>query len=186
MGKQGKLIDMAGQRIGMLTVLGRAENSSFGNAQWYCKCDCGTETIVLGTNLRKTYTKSCGCTHVRHGHWGTPLYLTWRNMLRRCNNPNDPGYKDYGGRGITVCERWLDFTNFVTDMGERPDGHSLDRIKVNGNYEPGNCRWATPEEQANNRRPLITHALLISLMTEIQTVRPEFAEAYTVLRDAIS
>lgn len=87
-----------------------------------------------------------------HGGWGTPTYKIWEKMLARCRNQNNKGYPRYGGRGITVCERWADFSNFLADMGERPEGLSLDRINVNGNYEPGNCRWATAKEQALNRR----------------------------------
>jgi len=88
-----------------------------------------------------------------HGLRQHPLYKTWCNMKQRCNNPNQPKYKNWGGRGIKVCDRWLNsFENFIQDMGERPQGTSIDRINVNGNYEPNNCRWATIKEQNNNKR----------------------------------
>lgn len=106
---------------------------------------------------KRTATREANGVLVTHGHGSakngrTPTYNTWMNMIQRCTNANAPGYKHYGGRGITVCERWLKFENFLADMGERPEGLTLDRIDNDGNYEPGNCRWATCEQQNANRR----------------------------------
>lgn len=125
---------------------------------WNCVCDCGKETIVAGMNLRNDHTKSCGCFHLdavrTHGLARTKTYISWISMKTRCSNKNDKyKYGIYGGRGITICDRWLNsFENFLEDMGKRPKNHTLDRIDSTGNYEPDNCRWATPLQQARNRR----------------------------------
>lgn len=143
--------NIADQRFGHLTAV-RFVGGVGG--EWECVCVCGQRTFVRGRRLRSGHTTSCGCRD-GHGHAGrggeSPTYNTWQGMLFRCENPAHRAFSRYGGRGIIVCRRWHDFKNFLADMGERPDGRTLDRINNDGNYEPGNCRWATPAEQAANK-----------------------------------
>lgn len=139
-----------------------------GSKKYKCLCECGNYTIVSTANLKNKTTKSCGCYNrelkaergrkqlYKDGLSNHPLYPTWSSMKARCYNKNNNRYKHYGGRGIKVCDRWKNsFKNFLEDMGEKPSkNHSLDRINVNGNYEPENCKWATGSEQAINKRQI--------------------------------
>lgn len=154
--------DLSGHRFGRLVAIRDAGRDAGHHRLWLCQCDCGQETTVSTNRLRTGNTKSCGClyreAHTTHGATRggrrTVEFTAWSHMLRRCNDHRHPQFKDYGGRGIRVCARWDDFAAFAADMGPRPSPkHSLDRIDVNGNYDPSNCRWATKDVQQHNRRP---------------------------------
>lgn len=157
-------VQLAGQRFGRLVALRDMGRAPDGHRQWLCRCDCGAETTVRVGHLRSVAvgTQSCGClrreANVTHGltHHGRkhPLYGTWARMWQRCRDPRVAEFEHYGGRGISVCERWRDFAAFLADVGEKPSPkHSLDRINNDLGYSPTNVRWATQTEQVRNARP---------------------------------
>ena len=141
--------DLTGRTLGRWYVIGCHSNNRQGHALWLCRCECGTEKIVSGSNLRSGESTQCRrCGRKTHGQSGSPEHVTWKAMLARCKS-----HPRYQGRGITVCDRWLTFENFFADMGPKPSlAHSIERINNEGNYEPDNCQWATPKEQSRNKR----------------------------------
>lgn len=159
-------LKLEGKRFGRLVVLKRADNSKKGLTYWLCKCDCGNTKVIRGTHLVAGKIKSCGCISIEkvkqrqitHNLSKTRLYHIYRGIKSRCYNPKNECYRIYGGRGITMCEEWknnfLSFYNWAINNGHRED-LSIDRINNDGNYEPNNCRWATPKEQSNNTRRCI-------------------------------
>ena len=156
-----KLIDLTGKVFGHLTVVSRADNDKWGGARWLCRCECANFTVVAGKDLRRGKTASCGCLRkerAKHRKTNTRLYKTWGSMKTRCLNSRNKAFPNYGGRGITVCDEWLDkedgfqnFYNWAIENGYRDD-LSIDRIDNDKGYCPDNCRWSSPQTQSENRR----------------------------------
>lgn len=187
--KSSKKENLVGQRFGKLTVIEKTETTR-SYTKYRCLCECGKEKIVIAANLKRGMTKTCGCGEKanRESNWKKftthglskkhPIHATWNHMKGRCYNKNNEKYKDYGGRGITVCEEWLsDFMNFynwaISNGWEV--GLTIDRIRVNGNYEPSNCRWADSDIQANNKR----NSVFITYNDEVKTIS-QWAKVFNI------
>lgn len=188
-------VDRIGKRYGRWLVVSRAPNGEKGRVFFNCRCDCGKEASVRGDILHNGGSQSCGCLkHERwiqrmkgnknnlvHGLYQHPLYKIWTSMKNRCYNSNDRIFQHYGGRGITVCDRWInDFAAFLKDMGERPNTGrrmSLDRINVNGNYESSNCKWSNYSEQRSNQRKVAV------LQAEVDALRNTVSDLRKQLKD---
>jgi predicted SprT family Zn-dependent metalloprotease len=144
--------NLIGKRFGLWSVVGKEKNKERNEWFYLCICDCGTQKLISGNRLNNGQANKCPRCRVKtHGMSYTSTFKIWIGILRRCSNKNFKAYKYYGGRGITICNRWLKFENFLEDMGARPSGLQIDRINNNGNYEPGNCRWVTAAVNHSNR-----------------------------------
>lgn len=149
-----------GDTVGKLLILNVLDNYAGNRDYYYCLCECGEFKHIMAKDVHRGNTRSCGCLqrerartcNTKHGMRKSKIYGIWNAMKNRCSNKNCPAYMNYGGRGIEVCGRWLKFENFLADMGERPEGKTLDRIDNDKGYSPGNCKWSTRTEQARNKR----------------------------------
>lgn len=175
MKRQSTPEDLSGVRFGILAAISSKRRfkkpSGKSYTVWNCICDCGKQTVASASNLKRGHTSSCGCkklgpnlTNTTHGFTTgknpRATYRVWCGMKARCYNKKNHKYKDYGGRGIKVCQRWMGFENFLMDMGEKPSRKVIDRINNDGNYEPGNCRWSTHYESCRNKRSNIRITIL--------------------------
>jgi hypothetical protein len=196
-----RLPDLTGEKYGRLTILSMYRDDK-NKPIAKCLCECGVEKEISVYMLRNGDAQSCGClnfennANYKHGYKGTPTNVCWCDILQRCNNPNNTRYNQYGGRGITVCERWIKFENFLEDMGEKPDNMSIDRINNDDGYYKENCRWATTKEQSINKTNSVyvdykgEHVLLFELTSRLGldhiTVRSRIRKYGWSVEDALT
>lgn len=183
-----KTIDLVGKQFHRWTVLSRDVNTKQGQAQWLCRCKCGTERVLKSIVIRRAISKSCGCYKLEglkqrsttHGHATgglSPTYRTWVSMIQRCQDGKSKVCRKYYDKGIRVCKRWHKFENFLADMGERPPNTTLDRKNTTKNYSPSNCRWATSKQQARNKtnnRPMTLNGVtrILAEWAELLGIHP--------------
>jgi hypothetical protein len=187
----GVIKDRVGQKFGRLLVQSFAGKNKWNYPLWNCLCDCNNQIIVSSGSLTSGGTQSCGClrkeraskANKTHGYCGTPLYQKWADMIRRCNNKKCKSFPKYGAAGITVCERWLKFENFLEDMGECPAGLTLDRIDNFKGYEPENCRWATRKTQSINRKHIKLYTMNGKAMTLADWSKQLYIDAATLRKN---
>jgi len=191
--------DLAGMKFGRLTVVGHVPSQDPRHHYFSCTCDCGGAKVARADHLESGRSRSCGCLRSEkaaeagkgfgerrktHGHATgfdtTPTYRTWQSMKARCLDKNHGHFKNYGGRGIKVCDAWMDFPAFLSDMGERPKGKTIERTDNSGNYEPGNCVWATTKQQSRNKR---TNRIILAFGKN--TTIAELAEEYGLTYNAL-
>lgn len=180
-----RLDDLTGKRFGRLIVVSRAENGKGSRVRWLCRCDCGNKCVVYGYSLKSGNTRSCGCLRAEtskdkattHGMSKTSLFHVWWAMMERCNNKNSNSYKNYGGRGISVCDEWLDSTTFFdwALSNGYEEGLTIERIDVNDGYKPSNCKWVTKKEQARNK----TNSFIVEIGGESKCLA-EWCEIYEI------
>jgi hypothetical protein len=182
-------IDLSGQRFGrLLVVYPLPPKKKGGSTRWLCRCDCGNESTPGTAQLRRGRANSCGClqkervriANTTHGKTNSPEYRAWIAMWSRCTVKSNASFINYGQRGISVCDRWKDFSMFLTDMGTKPTGMTIERNDNNGNYEPGNCRWATREDQDSNKRTTVLVTFNGKTMTYSQWARELDANPATI------
>lgn len=167
-----KLIEMVGKKFNKLLVLRDSGLRGARNRiKYVCLCDCGNESIVFGDPLRRGHTKSCGCDKsiimTKHGKHGSGAYKTWDKMIQRCTNPKNHAYKHYGEKGVFVCKEWMEFKSFYADMGDRPNGMTIDRLNHEDGYYKENCVWTTQESQTQNT----SRNIVVSINSKLVTVR---------------